>query len=141
MQYNVSESQMRNYFKKAARLVGNTGDILIQLIETRLDALVVRAGFANSIYAAKQYVSHGHILVNGRRVNVPSYQVKPNDVIAVKEKSRKLDCFQESLRSAAPPPYMEVSKADFSFKFLYMPPREEVPAICELPLVVEFYSR
>jgi small subunit ribosomal protein S4 len=141
LQFNLSEKQMRNYYKKATRLTGNTGDLLIQLIEQRLDSIITRAGIAPSIYAARQYISHGHILVNGRRVNVASYSVKVNDLISVKEKSRKLDCFKDSIRSASPPAYIELSKADFSAKFLYVPPREEIPVICEVPLVVEYYSR
>ncbi len=141
LQYNVSESQMRNYYKKAARMTGNTGDILIQLIETRLDSLVYRSGMATSMYAARQYVNHGHIQVNGSKLDVPSYQVKANDFIQVKEKSRKIECFQDAIRSAGSPPYIELSKVEFSAKLLYLPPREEIPAICEVPLVVEYYSR
>ena len=141
LQYNVSESQMRNYYKKAARLTGNTGDILIQLIESRLDSVIFRSGLATSMYAARQYVSHGHIHVNGRKVDVASYQVKANDYIQVKEKSRKIDCFQDSIRNAGSPPYLELSKVDFSVRFMYVPPREEIPAICDVPLVVEYYSR
>ena len=141
LQYNVSEKQMRNYYKEAAHLVGNTGDIFVQLLEARLDAVVFRSGLARSMYAARQYVNHGHIHVNGKRVNIPCYKVRANDVVAVKEKSRKLECFQDAIRNAAPPPYLELSKADFSVKYLYVPPKEEVPVICEVPLVVEYYSR
>ena len=93
------------------------------------------------MYAARQYVSHGHIHVNGKKVDVASYQVKANDFVQIKEKSRKLDCFQEAVRNAGAPPYLNLSKVDFSVKFLYVPPREEIPAICEVPLVVEYYSR
>lgn len=141
VQFNLHERQMSNYMKKATRTVGNTGDILVQLLESRLDALVFRAGLARSIYAARQYVRHGHVLVNGKRVDIPSYQVQPNDTIAIKEKSRKVEAIQDAIRSSAPPPYLEVSKADFSAKFLYMPPREEVPVVCDVPLVIEYYSR
>jgi len=142
LQFNISEAQMRNYYKKAAGMTGNTGDILVQLLESRLDSLVYRSGLASSIYAARQYVSHGHIYVNGRRVNIPSYHVGQNDFISVKEKSRKIDCFQEAMRGAgSPPPYLELSKVDFSTKYLYTPPREEIPVVCEVPLVVEYYSR
>ncbi len=141
LQYNVSEKQMSNYYKKAAQLTGNTGEILVQLLETRLDALVYRSGLARTIYAARQYVSHGHIMVNDRRVNIPSYHVKVNDLISIKPKSRKLECFQDAVRGASPVPYLELSKADFSVKLLHLPPREEVPAICEISLVVEYYSR
>lgn len=141
-QYNISEKQLRNYFLKASRLVGNTGDILLQLLETRLDALVYRSGLAPTIYAAKQLVSHGHIIVDGKRVNIPSYQVKPNQVVSLSERMRKNSTIQDSIRNAsAVPPYIELTKADFSFKFLYVPPKEEIPVICELPQVVEYYSR
>jgi small subunit ribosomal protein S4 len=91
--------------------------------------------------SARQFVNHGHFSVNGKPVNVPSYLVKPNDTVSVREKSRKMDAFQEAVRAAVPPPYISLSKADFSIKFLYLPPREEVPVICEIPLVIEFYSR
>jgi len=130
LQYNVSEKQM-----------GNTAENLVLLLETRLDAVVYRAGFARSIYAARQFVKHGHFLVNGRRLDVPSYQVKTSDVIQLREKSRNLEAFQESIRNSAPPAYLEVSKADFSAKLLYPPKREEIPVQCEVSLVVEYYSR
>lgn len=141
LQYNVHERQMQNYYREASRMAGNTGDNLVALLESRLDALVYRAGFAPSMYAARQYVRHGHIEVNGQKVDIPSYRVKPNDVIQVREKSRKLECFQNAVRTAQPVPYLEVSKADLSAKYLYLPPREEVPVVCEVPLVVEYYAR
>lgn len=141
LQYNISESHMRKNYKEATRLPGNTADLMIQLLESRLDSLVLRAGFASTIYAARQYVSHGHIFVNGKRVNIPSYKIKVNDVISVKEKSRNLDCFQDAIRNTSAPEYLEVSKADFSAKFAYIPSREEVPIQCETQLVVEYYSR
>lgn len=141
LQYNVSEKQMRNYYKKASHFTGNTGDILMQLLETRLDSLVHRSGLAKTMYAARQFVSHGHILVNGRRVNVSSYRVDVNDVISIKPKSRKMECFQDAIRGASTVPYLELSKADFSATLLHIPTREEIPAICEISLVVEYYSR
>ncbi len=141
LQYNLHERQMTNYIKKAARIQGNKVDILVQLLEQRLDSLVYRAGLARSIYAARQYVRHGHILINGKKVDMPAYAVQPNDVITVKEKSRKLEAIQEAIRSTMPPPYLDMNKADYSVKFLYLPPREEVPVVCEVPLVIEYYSR
>lgn len=140
-QYNISEKQMLNYYKKATRKTGNTSDNLVHLLETRLDAVVVRGGLARSIYAARQYVGHGHILVNGRRVNIPSYSVRPGDVIQVREKSRKLPCFQEAVKSSTPPAYLNLSKPDMSVTLEELPPREEIPIIGELSLVIEFYSR
>lgn len=139
--YNISEKQLLNYYKQATKLTGNTGDILVQLLECRLDVLVFRSSLAASMWAARQYVRHGHILVNGKRVNIPSYKVQVNDSIEVKEKSRKLDCFQEALRVGEPPKYLDLSKAQFTSKFLYIPEREEVPIQCEVPLVIEYYSR
>jgi small subunit ribosomal protein S4 len=140
-QYNISERQMANYYKKAAHMTGNTGDLYIQILESRLDALVYRAGFARTLYAARQFVGHNHILVNGKRVNVPSYHVNVNDVISIKTKSQKMDVIQESVRAINAPAYLEVSKVDFTAKFLYVPLKEEVPVIVEIPLVVEYYSR
>lgn len=141
LQYNLSEKQMVNFYKKAASQTGNTADILVQLIETRLDALVYRAGLAPTMYASRQFIGHGHILVNGKKVNIPSYKVRVNDVISVKEKSRKIDAIQETIRTVNAPAYLEVSKADYSAKLAYIPHKEEVPIQCELPLVVEYYSR
>lgn len=141
LQYNVHERQMSNYFAKAAHMVGNTGELLVQMLESRLDAVIFRSGLARSMQAARQYVSHGHIFVNGQPVNIPSFAVKPNDVVSVKPKSRKLECFQDAVRNSVALPYLELSKADFSVKLLYLPPREEVPVVCEVPLVVEYYSR
>ncbi|MEN3026949.1 MAG: 30S ribosomal protein S4 [Chlorobiota bacterium] len=141
-QYNVHERQLRRYFQLASRMPGNTADNLIQLLERRLDAIVLRAGFARTIYAARQYVRHGHVEVNGQRVTIPSYQVDVGDTVRIREKSRRIPDIQEAVRQAAQaPPYLEVSKADFSARLLYVPPREEIPVICEVPMVVEFYSR
>ncbi len=140
-QYNISERQMANYYKKAAHMTGNTGDLYIQILESRLDALVYRAGFARTMYAARQYVGHNHVMVNGKRVNVPSYHISVNDVISIKAKSQKMENIQESVRAVNAPAYLEVSKADFTAKLLYVPPKEEVPVIVEIPLVVEYYSR
>jgi small subunit ribosomal protein S4 len=141
LQYNVHERQLSRYVDKAQRAVGNTGEILVQQLETRLDSVVFRAGLARSMYAARQYVNHGHLEVNGKHVDIPSYQVKVNDTIVVRERSKKLPCFQEAIRTSAPPAYLEVAKSTLTVKLLYVPPREEVPIICEVPLVVEYYSR
>ena len=141
LQYNISEKQMTNYYKRATQLTGNTGDILIQLLESRLDAVIFRSGLAPSIWSARQFVTHGHITVNGRKVRIPSYNVDVNDLVAVKPKSRKIEAIQDSIRNSAPPSYLELSKADFSAKYLYIPEREEIPVQCEVPLVIEFYSR
>lgn len=140
-QYNISERQMRNYMKQASGAAGNTGLNLVQILERRLDAFVLRAGFATTIYAARQYVSHGHFTVNGRRVTIPSYLLKPNDVVAVREKSRSIQFFHEALRNVRPPEYVSLAKSDMKASFLYMPLREEIPVICNVNFVVEYYSR
>ncbi|MDW8225656.1 MAG: 30S ribosomal protein S4 [Bacteroidota bacterium] len=141
-QYSVHERQLRRYLEEASRMSGNTADNLIQLLERRLDSVVLRAGFARTLYAARQYVRHGHIEVNGKRVDIASYRVNVGDVVRVREGSRRIVDIQEALRQAGQaPPYLEVSKADFSARLLYVPPREEILVICEVPMVVEFYSR
>lgn len=141
-QYNVSEKQMRNYFKKALRKKGLTGEVLVQLLESRLDAVVLRAGYAMTIFAARQYVNHGHIEVNNKRVDIPSYQVKPGDYIAVKLKSRKMKPIEEAMLSASSaPPYVERDWVNMGAYFKYVPPREEIPVICEVEKVVEYYSK
>ena len=140
-QYNIHEKQMTNYYKKAVRKEGNTSDILIQLLESRLDAFVLRAGFANTIYSARQVVSHGHFLINGKRVNIASYQLSPGDRVAVRPKSQNLAMFEQWLASAAPPDYVTTDKKGMVAQYLYLPRRSEVPIICEVPQVIEYYSR
>lgn len=140
-QYNIHERQMQNYMKKASGLSGNTGINLMQILERRLDAFVLRAGFAKTIYAARQYVRHRHILVNGRRVDIPSYLLSPNDVVSVRPQSRKLECFHEALRLGRAPAYINLSKPEMSAQLLYLPQREEIPVICNVNFVVEYYNR
>lgn len=140
-QYNIHEKQMTNYYKKALRRQGNTADILIQLLESRLDAFVLRAGLAPTIYAARQVVSHGHLTVNGKRINIPSYELVPGDQVAVRDKSKRMDMFLQAVESAAPPDYIATDKNALSAQYLYAPRRVEVPIICEVPQVIEFYSR
>lgn len=140
-QYNVAERQLRGYYEEAARLKGVTGDNLIRLLETRLDALVLRAGFARTIFAARQYVSHGHFQINGRNVNIPSQRLSEGGVLAIREASRKLRCFNEARGTSAVPSYLTVGEDGYSATLARYPTREEVPVICEMPLVIEFYSR
>jgi small subunit ribosomal protein S4 len=140
-QYNVSESQLRKAYTQATRMPGSTGDNLVQILETRMDVLVLRAGFAPTIYAARQYVTHGHFRLNGKKATIPSQRLKPGDVITVREKSQKSPIFNE-LKTASPvAPYMVVDDAQYSARLDYLPPREETPIICAEHLVVEFYSR
>jgi len=142
-QYNIQERQMRNYVRKAVRKKGNTADNLIQMLETRLDAVVFRAGIARTIFAARQYVSHSHILLNGKWVNIPSHQVTQNEVVSVKKESRKLPCFIEAQEEmvSPPPAYLTRDKNNLSAKLLYLPKREEVTVSGEITLVIEYYSR
>lgn len=140
-QYNIHERQMRIAYARASRK-GDMVNSLVQELESRLDAVVLRGGLARSIYAARQYVNHGHILVDGAKVDVPSYRVRPNQVVSVREKSRNLDSILLALDTAtATPPYLERDKKAMTVKFLYDPPRDEVPIMCEVPLVIEYYSR
>lgn len=140
-QYNIPEKQLRNYFKRALSKHGNTGDLLIRMLETRIDACLLRAGLAKTIYAARQYVSHEHFLVNGTKVKSPGFQLKPGDVLQVKEGSRRLACFREALSQGAPPVYLQVSKDELKAQLLSLPRREEIPVECDLGQVIEFYSR
>jgi small subunit ribosomal protein S4 len=140
-QYNISERQLRNYYKDANAMKGVTGENLIRLLETRLDALVLRAGFARTIFAARQFVSHGHILVNGKRLDIPSASLREGDVFEIKEKSRKVRAFNEGRGVATVPGYLEIDSSGYGAKLGYLPRREEVPVICEEQLIVEFYSR
>jgi small subunit ribosomal protein S4 len=141
-QYNISERQMRNYFQKALRNKGRTGEVLVQLLESRLDAIVLRAGFARTIFAARQYVNHGHFEVNGERVDIPSYRLKPGDVISVKAKSRRLTPILEAMTTVTPAlSYVERDWINMQATFVYIPTRDEVPVICEIDKVVEFYSK
>jgi len=140
-QYNIPEKQLRNYFKKALSKHGNTGDLLIRMLETRIDACVLRAGLAKTSYAARQYVSHEHFVVNGVKVKSPGFQLKPGDVLQVKEGSRRLACFREALSQAAPPVYLQVYKDELQARLVSLPRREEIPVECDLGQVIEFYSR
>ncbi|SEP26045.1 30S ribosomal protein S4 [Trujillonella endophytica] len=142
-QYDVSETQLRRAFDRARRAGGKTGEALIQELESRLDATVLRAGFARTIYQARQFVTHRHVLVNGRRVDRPSYRLQPGDFVQIAERSRALDPFlvAASGAHADPPAYLEVRLTDLIARVERTPSREEVPVICEEQLVVEYYSR
>lgn len=142
-QYNISERQMRNYFRKAARRKGKTGEVLVQQLETRLDAFVLRAGLARTIYAARQYVGHGHIEVNGARVDIPSYGLKVGDVVGIKESSRRNVHIVDAVDYSPPPPsYIERRRpGGFEATLLRIPPREEIPVIADENAIVEFYSK
>ncbi len=142
---NISEKQFRRYYQEAVRLKGDSSANLIGLLERRLDAVIYRAKFVPTVFAARQFVNHGHIQVNGRRVNIASYQVKVGDVIAVKETSRQLVLVIEASQSGERdvPDYFEVDAAKFSAKMTRVPGPSEVPYPVQMEpsLVVEFYSR
>ncbi|MGY1741446.1 MULTISPECIES: 30S ribosomal protein S4 [unclassified Blastococcus] len=142
-QYDVSETQLRRAFDRARRSGGKTGEALIQDLESRLDATVLRAGFARTIYQARQFVSHQHVLVNGRRVDRPSYRLRPGDFVSIAERSRTREPFQVAASGAhaTAPAYLEVRLADLVCRVERTPAREEVPVVCEEQLVVEYYSR
>ncbi|GAA4133535.1 30S ribosomal protein S4 [Actinomadura keratinilytica] len=143
-QYNIREAQLRNAFAKAARSAGKTGEALLVDLERRLDALVLRAGFARTIYQARQFVVHRHVLVNGRRVDRPSFRVRPGDVISIAARSRTMAPFVEAAAGAHAervPPYLEVRHEALAARLTRLPTRAEIPVVCDEQLVVEHYSR
>lgn len=142
--YGLGERQFRSYFVKAARTKGNTGERLLQLLETRLDNVVYRLGFAPSRKAARQLVRHRHIMVNGRLVNVPSYIVRVGEVIQVKEASRQLDCIHASLSAAShrtAVSWLDVDKTTLTGRLLETPVRENIPTPVQEQLIIELYSK
>ncbi len=141
--FNIRERQMRRYYLKALQQTGATGANMLSLLERRLDNLVYRAGFAATIWAARQLVSHGHILVNGQRLDLPSYSVRPGDSIAISEKMRSNPHIMEWAESsgAGTPGYLEVYPEQFTFTLTRLPERKEIPVPVQEQLVVEFYNR
>ena len=141
--YGVLERQFANLFDKASRKSGITGEILLQLLEARLDNTVYRLGISNTRRGARQLVSHKHITVNGEIVNIPSFNVKPGDVIGVREKSKSLEVITNSLasNSASKYPWLEWNKAEMTGKLLNLPVREEIPENIKEQLIVELYSK
>ncbi len=142
--YGVQEGQFRHYFEIAERKQGITGDNLLKLLESRLDNIVYRVGFASSRAEARQLVGHGHYEVNGHRVDIASYLVKAGDVITVCEKSRGLEKIKAVIEanSARPvPTWIDVNRDDLSAKIVSLPNRDQIDAPVEEQLIVEFYSR
>ncbi len=142
--YGVMEKQFRNYFKKASQQKGKTGDNLVRMLESRLDNTVYRLGFARTRRQARQLVVHCHFLVNGRKVNIPSYQLKPGDVIQVREKSKKLQVIHEAMRRVqgdGPYPWLRLDKANMEGVFLDYPTRDQITEDYTEQLVVELYSK
>ena len=141
--YGVMEKQFANYFEKASKSRELTGHALINLLECRLDNLVYRLGFANSIRQARQMVVHGHFLVNGKKVDIPSFNVSVGDEIKLREKSQKNVMFKENFESNILNvlPYLSKDEANFSGVLLRYPERTEVPIEINEVLVVEYYSK
>lgn len=140
--YNVRERQMRNYYKRALRMTGTTGNNLLALLETRLDNLIYKAGFGATIWAARQLVVHGHVLVNGTRLDLPSYSVRPGDVISLSDRMKKNVHIQEWVEQiSAYPPYLSVDRDQRTATLLRIPEPGEVQVTMNIQLVVEFYNR
>ena len=142
---NIGERQFRRFYEEAARRKGDTGENMIELLERRLDAVIYRMKFAPTVFSARQLVSHGHVRVNGKRVTIPSYQVKDEDSIELKEKSKQMALILESVKSAERdvPDYVEVDHDKMKGRFIRAPKLADVPypVPMEPNLVVEFYSR
>ena len=142
---SITEKQFRRYYAEAIRMKGDSGENLIGLLERRLDAVIYRAKFVPTVFAARQFVNHGHVKVNGRRVNIPSFLVKPGDVVELKEASRQLEIVVVATRLAERdvPDYIEVDHTKMSAKMSRIPVLGEVPYPVQMEpnLVVEFYSR
>ncbi|ABS34917.1 30S ribosomal protein S4 [Clostridium botulinum] len=141
--YGVLEKQFLRYVKKAMKSKERTGDVLLRSLECRLDNIAYRIGFANSIRQARQMVNHGHILVNGSKVNIPSYEVKTGDVITLREKYRKNDEFADNFLALKKfsLPYIEKDYDKFSGVLIKEPERDEIPIDANETLVVELYSK
>ncbi len=142
---DITEKQFRRIYAEAERQKGDTGENLIGLLERRLDAVVYRAKFVPTIFAARQFVNHGHVKVNGRRVNIPSYRVKEGDVIEVRDRSKQLAIVLEAVQlpERDVPEYIEVDHSKMTAKFLRTPALSDVPypVVMEPNLVVEFYAK
>lgn len=142
--YGVLERQFRRYYADASRRSGVTGAVLLQYLEARLDNVVYRLGFASSRKQARQLVDHGHFTVNGKKVNIPSYLVKPGDKIAVAEGSRKSVFFADldkGLKSARTPGWLTVDPRQLSGSVMSLPTREQIDTAVKEQLIIEFYSR
>ena len=142
--YGVLEKQFRGYYEKAERMSGKTGDNLLIQLESRLDNVIFRLGYAATRREARQMVNHGHFTVNGKKVNIPSYQVKPGMVIAIKESSRGIERFKTNLEANAyhvVPKWLEFDSANMIGKVVAAPVREDIDFPVEERLIVELYSK
>ena len=140
--YGILEKQFRNYYKSAARQQGITGDRLLQLLELRLDNVVYRLGFASSRAQARQIIRHGHFMVNGRRVNIPSYRLRPDNIVSVKPESPVEQVVRDATDlTASVPAWLEADHDNLSARVLKTPERSEIDAPIEEQLIVELYSK
>jgi small subunit ribosomal protein S4 len=142
--YFILEGQFRNYFERAARMKGITGENLLFLLERRLDNAVYRAGFSTSRRQARQLVNHGHILVNDRKVDIPSYQVKPGDSISVKEASRKNNHVEGAWQTASGrgrPAWISADGGEMHARVISLPVRDDIDRLINEQLIVELYSK
>jgi small subunit ribosomal protein S4 len=144
-QYNISEAQMRRAYDDAHRGEGKTGENMVSLLERRLDAVVTRSGLARTVYQARQLVVHGHFTVDGRKVDRPSYRLKPGQVVQVRDSSRTKPPFEIAAAGAhldgPTAPYLSTALEELRTTLLRVPARTEIPVLCEEQLVVEFYAR
>lgn len=140
--YGLLEKQFHSYYEKAERMKGKTGELMLSLLEKRLDNVVYRLGFGSSRAQARQLVNHGHFTVNGKKVNIPSYQVKVGDVVAVKENKKELDLFKElkDLKIVVPK-WLELIPSELSGKVIANPQREDIDLNIREHLIVELYSK
>jgi small subunit ribosomal protein S4 len=142
--YGLMETQFRNYFEKALKQTGRTGETLVKMLERRLDNVVYRLGFAPSRKAARQLIAHGHFLVNKQKVDVPSYLLRAGDSIHVRDKSKKLEVIHASMKrmkDTAMLPWLSLDKAAMTGTFLNVPERADIPLSADEQLIVELYSK
>ena len=142
---NLNERQFRNCYKEAIRQKGDTGENLIALLERRLDTIVYRSKFVPTVFAARQFINHGHVKVNGKKVNIASYMVKEEDTVEIRDKSKQLAIIDIALanKEREAPEYIQLDEKNKKFKFVRTPKFEEVPypVVMEPNLVIEYYSR
>ncbi len=142
--YGVLETQFRNYYEKASKMKGITGDNLLKLLELRLDNVIYRSGFARTRVEARQIVRHNHVVVNGKRVNIPSYQVKANDVVEIREKSKDMQRFKDCLEISAnrvTPEWISVDRDALKTSISNAPSREQIDLPVHETLIIELYSK
>ena len=142
--YGLQENQFRNYFEKALRQTGRTGEMLVKMLERRLDNVVYRMGFAPSRKAGRQLITHGHLMVNNQTVTIPSFLLKAGDVVQIRDVSKKLDVIHSSMKRMkdnAMLPWLSLDKATMSGTFLNVPERADIPLNANEQLVVELYSK